>query len=72
MNDFEKTMAIQSIPSEPSKDTSVDDNNTSRGGISLKNIVYNVGSSVFGGYGAYSQSSRDNKPSEPKNRSNID
>lgn len=65
--------------------TSADDNNTSRGGISLKNIVYNVGSSVFGGFGGYSQSSKEKelpdpyvqhmpqtKASEPKNRSNID
>ena len=87
MNEFEKTMAIQAIPSDQSKDmnTSADDNNTSKGGISLKNIVYNVGSSVFGGFGTYSQSSRDKdlptpqpqnlprtKASEPKNRSNID
>lgn len=53
-------MNTQSIPSDQNKDanTSADDPN-SRAGISFKNIVYNVGSSVFGGFGSFSQSSRE-------------
>ena len=84
-SEFEKTMNTQSIPSDQNKDgnTSTDDPNNSRGGISFKNIVYNVSSSVFGGFGSFSQSSKDKsqaeyqqKPGErivqPKTRSNID
>ena len=85
LSEFDNIMNTQSIPSDQNKDanTSTDDPNNSRTGISFKNIVYNVGSSVFGGFGSFSQSSRDKgqgdyqpkvdeRAAEPKTRSNID
>jgi len=81
-------MSTQSIQGDANKDVDASEamasaEDPNKGGISFKNIVYNVGSSVFGGFGSFAgQSSKDKnqiehqKPEErakePKTRGNVE